>query len=158
MAMPCVNVSLSWLQRSSRWTALLLLAAMVPNSMLRRCTSITCVAIQYQFGSWKEFVVAARAHVILFLGGFSCWVLFCFLTISGVSVHTIEDPSSRCKLSPNCFGEIFHKHLFFWKGARSPSAENSTFQCALAFYLHRRLRNMTPVGWFWAMTERACHA
>lgn len=71
MAVPCVNVSLSWLQRSSRWTALLLLAAMVPNSMLRRRTSIACVAIQYQFGSWKEFVIATWAHAILFLVFFS---------------------------------------------------------------------------------------
>lgn len=50
MAVPCVNVSPSWLQRSSRRTALLLLTAMVPNSMLRWSTSIACAVIQYQFG------------------------------------------------------------------------------------------------------------
>lgn len=50
MAVPCVNVSPSWLQRSSRRTALLLLTATVPNSMLRWSTSIACAVIQYQFG------------------------------------------------------------------------------------------------------------
>lgn len=56
MAMPCVNISLSWLQRSSRRTALLLLTAMVPNSVLQWSTSIARAVIQYQFGLGRNLL------------------------------------------------------------------------------------------------------
>lgn len=76
MTMPCVNISLSWLQRSSRRTALLLLTAMVPNSVLQWSTSIARAVIQYQFGLRKEFVIHQ-----------SFWWHF---TLSAVWANTIE--------------------------------------------------------------------
>lgn len=75
MTMHCVNVSLSWLQRSSRQTALLLLTVIVPYSMLQSSTSIACAVIQYQFGSLKEFVIHQNyccVEIILYSNGF--WV------------------------------------------------------------------------------------
>lgn len=50
---PVLTSSPTWLQRSSRRAALLLLTATVPNSTLRWSTSMACAIVQYQFGPLK---------------------------------------------------------------------------------------------------------
>lgn len=101
--MPCVNDSLSWLQRSSRQTALLLLTAMVPNSMLQWSTSIACAVIQYQF-PLKEFVIHqsnCRIEMVLYYN----WHL---------SEHNWRPiPFWQCNSHPNCLIgiQVSHKHL-----------------------------------------------
>lgn len=104
MAVPCVNISLSWLQRSSRRTALLLLTAMVPNSMLQWSTSITGAVIQYQFGLRKEFVIH-QSNCCIEMVLYSKW-------------HLSKNNwgpllFSRCDSHPDCSIEIqvFHKGL-----------------------------------------------
>lgn len=153
MAVPWVNVSPSWLQRSSRWTALLLLAAMVPNSMLRRRTSIARVAIQYQFRSWKEFVIATWAHAILFL---------LFSTLSGVSVYTTEDPSPWCKPCPKRFGEMLwlcNFFIFFFGRVPFYRRHRTARFCVVHHFICMAFSAIWLL-WddFGVMTEQGCHA
>lgn len=132
MAMPCVNVSLSWLQRSSRRTALLLLTAMVPNSMLQWSTSIACAVIQYQFGPRKEFVIHQS----------NCCIEMVLCSKWHLSKHNWRPiPFSQCHSHPNCSIEIqvSHKRLC-WNGILLPQALKTAAHISPAFsatfYLH----------------------
>lgn len=146
MAVPCVNVSLSWLQRSSRWTALLLLAAMVPNSMPRRHTSIACVAIQYQFGSWKEFVIATWAHAILFL--FS----FFFPTISGLNQIECTQPKNPACDASGGLTALEKCSLNVCVGRGPFYSERRTAQHFICIAIFLRWDD------FGGMTKQGCHA
>lgn len=128
MAVPCVNVSLSWLQRSSRRTALLLLTAMVPNGMLQWSTSIACTVIQYQFGPLKEFVIHQSCSEMVL---YSKW-------------HLNEGPpipSSQCNSNPSCLIgiRVSHKRLC-WNIILLPQALNTAAHISSALsvtlYLH----------------------
>lgn len=155
MAMLCVNVSLSWLQRSSRRTALLLLRAMVPNSMLQWSTSIACAVIQYQFGPLTEFVIhQSNCRIEM--------VLYCKWHLSEHNWRPI--PFWQCNSHPNCLIgiQLSHKRLC-WNSIVIPQALNTAAHISssfsVTFYLHHLrvfLCNIAPWGELKMRTVLGC--
>lgn len=134
VAWPCSVLTFPWVDYKGVQgkTALLLLTATVPNSMLQWNTSIARAVIQYQFGPLKEFVIH-QSNCCIEMGLYCKWHL---------SEHNWRPvPLWQCNSHPNCLIgiQVSHRRLC-WNSILLPQALNTAAHISsdfsITFYLY----------------------